>query len=80
MESTLLYLGRILFGGYFLFNGFNHFKMIEMMSGYAKSKGVPAPKAAVAFSGLLLLVGGAAVLLNIYPVIGFISLILFDCR
>jgi putative oxidoreductase len=77
METTLLYLGRILFGGYFAFNGFNHFKMLEMMSGYAKSQGVPMPKLSVAFSGLLLLVGGLSVLLNILPVIGLAALILF---
>ena len=52
METTLLYIGRILFGGYFAFSGFNHFKMLDMMSGYAKSKGAPMPKLSVAFSGV----------------------------
>ena len=77
METTILYLGRILFGGYFIFNGFNHFKMLEMMSGYAKSKGVPFPKLSVSFSGILLLVGGASVLFDVLPGVGLISLILF---
>jgi len=77
MEAALLYIGRILFGGYFIFGGINHFTKLEMMSGYAKSKGAPSPKLSVAFSGLLLLIGGVSVLLNILPVIGFISLVLF---
>jgi putative oxidoreductase len=77
METTILYLGRILFGGYFIFSAFSHFTKLEMMSGYAKSKGAPSPKLSVAFSGLLLLIGGISVLLNIFPAIGFISLILF---
>jgi uncharacterized membrane protein YphA (DoxX/SURF4 family) len=77
METTLLYLGRIIFGGYFIFGGINHFTKLEMMSGYAKSKGTPSPKLSVAVSGLLLLVGGVSILLNIFTSIGFISLILF---
>jgi putative oxidoreductase len=77
METTLLYLGRILFGGYFAYNGFNHYKMLEMMSGYAKSKGVPLPKLSVAFSGLLLIIGGLSVLFNVLPSIGLVALVLF---
>ncbi|MGD0037666.1 MAG: DoxX family protein [Bacteroidota bacterium] len=77
METTLLYLGRILFGGYFAYNGFNHFKMLDMMSGYAKSKGAPMPKLSVAFSGVLLIVGGLSVLFDIFPGFGLIALALF---
>jgi putative oxidoreductase len=77
METTLLYFGRILFGGYFAYNGFNHFKMLEMMSGYAKSKGAPMPKLSVAFSGLMLIVGGLGTLFDVLPIIGFVALALF---
>jgi putative oxidoreductase len=77
MQSAIFLIGRLLLGGFFIFNGFNHFKMIAMMSGYAQSKGVPSPKAAVAFSGLLLLVGGFSILLGVYPTIGAIALVLF---
>jgi putative oxidoreductase len=77
MDTTILYLGRVLFGGYFLFGGFNHFKGIEMMSGYAKSKGVPFSKLSVAFSGLLLIIGGLSTLLNVYPIFGLIALVFF---
>jgi uncharacterized membrane protein YphA (DoxX/SURF4 family) len=77
METTLLYLGRILFGGYFAYNGFNHFKMLDMMSGYAKSKGAPIPKLSVGFSGLLLIVGGLSVLFDILPSVGLVALVFF---
>ena len=77
METSLLYLGRIFFGGYFVFSGFNHFKMLNMMSEYAKSKGAPLPKVSVAITGLLLLVGGGSILFNVLPSIGLIALVLF---
>jgi putative oxidoreductase len=77
MNTTLLYLGRIILGGYFILNGINHFRMLEMMSGYAKSKGAPLPKLSVSFSGLLLLIGGVSILFNLFPVLGLASLIIF---
>jgi putative oxidoreductase len=77
METSVLYLGRILFGGYFAFNGFNNLKMLDFMSGYAKSKGTPMPKLSVVVSALLLLFGGLSVLFDILPSLGLISLVLF---
>ena len=77
METILLYLGRIFFGGFFVISGFNHFKMLNMMSEYAKSKGAPLPKVSVAITGLLLLVGGGSILFNVLPSIGLIALVLF---
>jgi uncharacterized membrane protein YphA (DoxX/SURF4 family) len=77
MQSTIFIIGRLLLGGYFVFGGFNHFKMLTMMSGYAQSKGVPSPKVAVAFSGLLLWIGGLSILLGIFPTVGAIALVLF---
>ena len=55
----------------------NHFMKLNYMSGYAQAKGVPSPKLAVAGSGVLLLLGGASVLLGLYPTIGIILLIVF---
>jgi putative oxidoreductase len=77
MESPILLIGRILFGGYFLFGAFNHFRNLPMMAGYAQSKGVPSSKLAVAGSGLLLALGGLSVLFNVFPLAGLTSLILF---
>lgn len=47
------------------------------MSEFAKSKGTPAPKAAVAGTGILLLLGGLSMLLGVSPHIGIILLIIF---
>ncbi len=77
MESTVFLIGRMLLGGYFLFNAVNHFTRINMMAGYAQSKGVPSAKAAVGFSGVLLLIGGLSILLGVYPTVGIAALALF---
>lgn len=45
-----------------------------MMSGYANAKGVPVPSAAVALTGLMILLGGLSILLGVYPIIGVILL------
>jgi putative oxidoreductase len=77
MESTIFIIGRILLGGFFINSGINHFRGITMMSGYAQMKGVPLPKASVAFSGALLVIGGLSVLFGIYPTVGVVALALF---
>ncbi len=76
MEIAFL-IGRIILGIYYLFNASNHFTQLNMMSGYASSKGVPVPKVAVIVSGLLLLVGGLSILTGFQPVIGVIALVIF---
>lgn len=57
--------------------GANHFMRLEMLSGYAASKGVPAPKAAVIVTGLLLLVGALTILTGFQPWIGVAALAIF---
>ena len=74
---TLFLVGRIIFGGYFLMSAANHFFKLEMMSGYAKSKGTPAPQAAVAGTGILLALGGLSFLLGVRPLIGGVLLLIF---
>lgn len=76
MEIAFL-IGRIILGIYYLFNASNHFMQLEMMSGYAGSKGVPAPKLAVIVTGLLLVIGGLSILTGYQPVIGVIALVVF---
>lgn len=77
MRSVVLYLGRILFGGFFIYSGYNHLTKLPMMAGYSQSKGVPAAKPAVAITGVLLLIGGISTLFNFYPVVGLIALLVF---
>jgi len=75
--DVLFLIGRILFGGFFLFNGVNHFAKRSMMSQYARSKGVPAAGLAVMGSGLLILLGGLSVLLGAWPQIGLWLIVIF---
>ena len=70
-------LGRLLYGGYFLYSGINHFLGLEGMAGYAASKGVPAPSLAVAFSGLLILLGGLSIILGVWTRLGAWLIVLF---
>jgi len=75
--EILFLIGRILVGGYYIFNGFNHFSKKDMMAGYAKSKGVPIPDITIPLTGLLLLLGGLSLLLGIYPYIGVALIVIF---
>ena len=76
MDIVVL-IGRILFGAFFIMSGLNHFQNLDMMSGYAESKGVPFPRLAVIGTGVMLVAGGASVLLGIVPIVGLTVLILF---
>ncbi|HEX4348172.1 MAG TPA: DoxX family protein [Vicinamibacterales bacterium] len=77
MRKTLFLLGRAIFGGYFVYTGVNHFLNTKMMSGYAASKGTPAPDAAVLGTGALMIAGGASVLAGMKPRNGLAALIGF---
>jgi uncharacterized membrane protein YphA (DoxX/SURF4 family) len=76
MKAPFL-IGRLLFGGYFLYAGINHLRNPDQMAPYAESKGVPAPKFAVAASGIPLVVGGASILLGIKPKYGAAAILGF---
>ncbi len=74
---ALFLLGRALFGGFFVYNGLNHFLQTEHMSQYAATKRVPSPKAAVRSSGGMLLAGGLSVVTGYKPREGLATLIAF---
>ena len=75
--NILFLIGRLIFGGFFLMNAWSHFKNLESMSGYAASKGVPSPRAAVFVSGVLLLLGGLGVVFGVSPEASLTLLIIF---
>ena len=60
-------IGRVVFGGFFLYNGVNHFRKLKTMAPYAASKDVPLPEAAVAVTGGAMVLGGASILLGLKP-------------
>jgi uncharacterized membrane protein YphA (DoxX/SURF4 family) len=69
--------GRVLFGGFFILGGIDHFRYVSMMAPYAASKGVPAARLAVLGSGTMLLLGGVSILLGLRPTLGVIALTAF---
>ncbi|MDQ2843119.1 MAG: DoxX family protein [Acidobacteriota bacterium] len=76
MKATF-FVGRLLFGGFFLNNGINHLKNYKALAPYAASKGLPEPETAVLASGVVLAAGGASIVLGVKPKIGAAALIGF---
>jgi len=60
-------IGRMLFGGFFLYNGIHHLTARAPLAQYARAKNVPMPEAAVTLSGIMLLFGGTSILLGLKP-------------
>ena len=75
--NAILVIGRIFFAFIFITSGIAHFAKLEAMTGYAKYKKLPAAKLGVLLSGLMLLAGGAAVLLGVYADLGALLLAIF---
>lgn len=75
--KIIFLIARIVLGSYYLFSASGHFFQMKMMAGYAASKGVPAPEAAVIVTGILLLIGGITILTGYQPTIGIIALVIF---
>jgi putative oxidoreductase len=69
-----LLLGRAIFGGFFLYNGINHFRNRQMMTEYARAKKVPAADLAIIVSGAMIAAGGLSLVTGIRPKVG-VSLI-----
>ena len=76
MKAPFL-LGRLIFGGFFLYNGIHHFQERKQMAQYAATKGVPAAEAAVVATGVALTVGGASILMGIKPKVGTLAILGF---
>lgn len=76
-ETFVFLIGRVLYGGFFVLAGVNHFQNLAMMSGFTASKGVPSAKALVMLSGLLIFVGGLSVIVGWHVRIGLACIVLF---
>jgi len=76
-ESIPHLVGRAIFGGYFLYNGINHFLQKDQLSGYASSKGVPSANIAVQASGAMMIVGGLSLLAGYKPKLGSAAIATF---
>jgi putative oxidoreductase len=71
------FLGRLIFGGFFLYNGINHIKNRKMMAQYSASKNVPQPEAAVVATGAMMLLGGTSIVLGLKPKLGALAILGF---
>jgi uncharacterized membrane protein YphA (DoxX/SURF4 family) len=67
LERAAQIAGRAMFGGYFLYNGINHFRNRQAMAGYARSKGVAAADAAVIATGAMMVAGGLSIIAGRQP-------------
>ena len=74
---SLSVLGRMIFGGFFVFNGVSHFRNQKMMSQYAEAKGVPAADASIPATGAMLLGGGLSIMAGLKPKQGLATIIGF---
>jgi putative oxidoreductase len=77
INAVTFLIGRIMFGGFFIASGLNHFTKRAMYTQYAASKHVPSPGASIVVSGLMLVLGGASVLFGLWPRIGLVLILLF---
>jgi putative oxidoreductase len=69
--------GRIVFAAIFLDYGSTHLRQRAAMIAFAKSFNAPAPEITVPLSGTMMLLGGLAIALGVWPDVGALLLILF---
>ncbi len=72
--DIVMIIGRVLFALIFVMSGLNHLTKSQAMTGYAQFKKVPAAKASVLLSGLVMLLGGLSIVLGVYADLGAIAL------
>jgi len=70
-------LGRLVFGGFFLYNGINHLRQRKALAQYAAAKNVVNPELAVVGSGILLALAGTSLTLGIKPRVGALLAAIF---
>jgi uncharacterized membrane protein YphA (DoxX/SURF4 family) len=70
-------IGRLIFGGFFIYNGIHHFQERKNLAQYAGAKKVPLPDVAVPATGAMMIAGGASILLGIKPKLGAAAIIGF---
>ena len=76
MKAPFL-IGRLLFGGFFLYNGVNHLRQRKSLAQYAQAKNVPTAEVSVIATGVALTIGGASVLLGVKPKLGSLVILGF---
>lgn len=75
--KSLYVLGRFFVGGYFLYNGINHFQHRNEITQYAAAKGVDQPQTAVLGTGALMAASGLSLMLGAKPALGALGVLAF---
>lgn len=75
--DIILLVGRILFGGFFVIGGAMHFMKLRDMTEYARVKGAPIPKLSVIVTGMISMLAGLGVVLDIYQSLSLLVLAVF---
>jgi putative oxidoreductase len=75
--ELLFLLGKLLFGGFFVWNGIEHFTKSKDLISYAKHKKIPMARESVFVSGMFLLLGGFSIILESWVGLGIILLLVF---
>ena len=73
MKPVPFLLGRLIYGGFFLYSGINHFRQSRKLAHYTASKNVPFPEVVVAASGAMLTLAGMSILLGFKPKAGILA-------
>ena len=75
--KTPFLLGRLIFGGFFLYNGINHIRNRKMLAQYAAAKNIPQPEFAVTVSGAMMAIGAGSIMLGVKPKLGTLAILGF---
>jgi putative oxidoreductase len=75
--KAIFLLGRTILGGFFLYNGINHFRQTKGLAQYAAAKNLPYPEIAVQASGAAIAFGGASIILGLKPKLGAAAIVAF---
>ena len=73
----LSFIGRVIFGLYFVYSGINHFVKYQGLKEYAAIKKIPVAGFGVIVTGLVLLGGGLSILTGYLLQTGLILLAIF---
>ena len=76
MKAPFL-IGRLIFGGFFLYNGINHLRNRKVMAPYAAAKNVPQPELAIVTTGVLLAAAGTSLVFGLKPKYGALGILGF---
>ena len=75
--KAAFFVGRLIYGGFFVYSGIHHFQERKSIAQYASAKGVPLPEVAVTATGALLVAGGTSILLGVKPKFGTMAVMTF---